>query len=144
MNNWIAVILAVIVLIIICFLVFDGYIRPGSKITKADLARLYGIEIKTFNKWISHYTDIPVEEWKKMRKIDWATYCKIEAVLGVPVLEPSYTKQALRDELKASYYTFTECCKKGADKLGIAYESIKKMDVFPPRVAGALIDHMAV
>lgn len=136
-----------IIIAIIFFVIFLGlyfFSKEGDNlkiITKQDLADYYGVVRKTLNKWITHFTTIDSEQFKKVRKITFLDYLIILEQLGI-VSENS--KPLTKKEIKNQCET-TDRVLRANIKLkfcGLSKETYKKMNIFPPKISTKIVEHM--
>ena len=142
-NNWI------IFLILVAFFAgvfswFKSLIpKPVKYYSKSDLAKLYGVDIKTINKWVATFCDqneLPYDSYKKKRKLLEDMYYYIIECLGQPSDEmPVRSKVEIittNEELCGNEYRAARnSIRLGHEISGISPEVYAMFNVFPPKIA---------
>jgi hypothetical protein len=110
------------------------------KISKENLAMLYGVSKKTLNKWLSIFAKEFQKIYGPLRKLGISHISSIIAHLGMPE-NRIFTKKYLRDECGLSNYKFNQ----EASVLG--YELIDpaemlRIDIFPPSIGRDILDKL--
>lgn len=107
------------------------------KFSKQDLANMYSVDKKTFNKWIPFCEDvttvIPNYAKRKMLNLGEAIYIIFH--LGDPSETTVMSKKDLIEVGEGTYKTLRGSVKKYPQKFGLTYEQFKKLKKFPPKIA---------
>lgn len=128
-------------LAILAFVVF--FAIPKIKLPKQKLVRRYGVDKKTFNKWLEHFCpDLisDLEAYKRKRTVSLPDYLRLIARLGNPKAHPILTKKEIVEKAEGSYYTLRGCVENYTQQYGLpsvkAYHTLKK---FPPNVSRQIL-----
>ena len=110
---------------------------PLPKFSKQDLANMYGVDKKTFNKWIPFCEDsttiLPNYAKRKLLNIGEVIYIVFH--LGDPSDSSVMTKKELIAAGEGTHKTLRGSVKKYPEKFGLTYEQFKQLKKFPPKIA---------
>ncbi|BDS11501.1 hypothetical protein [Aureispira anguillae] len=138
------ILLILILLVIFASASFWEALKLSPRIkTKQDLADYYGITRKTLNKWITHFTTINLEEFKKIRKITFSDLSQILNQLG-RVKENS--QPLSKKEIKKRCETSDRVLRENISEkyCGISLETYKQVNIFPPNISKKILSHIGV
>lgn len=105
---------------------------------KRALYRIYGIDPKTFGKWMALFCPdlIAPEHYARCRKLPPHLALAILLRLGFPSEEtPVLSKRQIIESAEGSYRTLRESIRRFPDRFGIAPAIFKNLHVFPPEIA---------
>lgn len=146
--NWgfIAVGLFIITLLSILFRkFFPKHLKPQTY-SKSDLVELYGVDIKTINKWVEVFCDpnkLSYTDYKRKRKLPKEMYIYIIECLGLPTQEtPVMSKFQIitnGDEMFGDEYRGA----RNSFKVKTRYDTVNSdvyatFNKFPPKIAQLL------
>lgn len=130
----------VFLLAILAIVIF--FAAPNIKLSKQKLVKRYGVDKKTFNKWLEHFCAdlIPdLEAYKRKRTVPLLDYISLCIRLGNPKKQPALTKKEIIGRAEGSYYSLRGCVENYTQQYGLpsveAYLALKK---FPPNVSRQL------
>jgi uncharacterized protein YxeA len=133
MKN-IVIIMICVLIVTICALFFT------RKENKEELAKHYRISKPTLQKWVKYFhCEIPLEQWKKQRKLTVYQSSLIKHKLGD---DPKMVlnKAQIADLSSASTKTVSSYVIENLEKIGLTKEAWNKCSVFPPAISQRIID----
>lgn len=128
-------IILVFVLLILIFLSFFS-----QKENKDELAKHYKISKPTLQKWVQYFPcEIPVNAWKKMRKLTKYQSSLIKHKWGD---DPKMVlnKGQIAEQASATPKTVAKYVMNNLEKIGLTQEAWDKCNVFPPEISQRIID----
>lgn len=137
--HWVFVAIGVVILLLI---VLGGLLT--TKIPKRKLVSVYGVDKKTFNKWLEHFCSdlVPdLEAYKRKRAVSILCYLRLTTRLGDPKKYPILSKKEIISMAEGTYYTLRGCVENYTQQYGLpsveAYLSLKK---FPPNISQKMLE----
>jgi len=129
-----------IAVLIIAFLLLSRYVRFAwhKPLEKQALHRLYGIDPKTFAKWIALFCPdlITPTQYARRRKLPPHLALAILLRLGFPDNDtPVQSKRQIIEAADGSYRSLRESIRRFPDRFGINAAIFKTLHVFPPEIA---------
>ncbi len=112
-------------------------------IHKGKLIEDYGVDYKTFMKWIYYFAPSlwTVEEYRKKKKLTLEEYVALGNLLGLPSKEyPVLSKKQIAETCNSDTQTLKECIELNPSLYGITIEAYQKLYKFPPRVTKDIIE----
>lgn len=116
-----------------------GHSLNRIRIPKKKLVDAYGVDKKTFNKWLKFFCAdlVPdMQAYYKKRTVTFWQYHALKKRLGNPLEYPALTKKDILEKGEGTYYTLRGCVERYNSKHGLfpseAYISLKK---FPPNIS---------
>jgi hypothetical protein len=144
-NNW----LFIFVLFIVTFLVAAYYkvVPQKSKTDKDVLFKQYGVNKRTFTKWIEYFCDpniLPIETYRNKRRLSESELAHIYESLGVPSEDtPVLSKGQIVALADGDYKSLRGGVFSHSDKYGISKEAYDALIVFPPRISQDILKQYA-
>jgi hypothetical protein len=144
-TNW----LIIFVILIITFLVtnFRKVVPKKSKTDKGVLFKEYGVNKRTFTKWIEYFCDpkiLPIETYRNKRRLSEFELAHIYESLGVPSEEtPVLSKGQIIALAEGDYKSLRGSVLSYSDKYGISKEVYDALKVFPPRISHNILAQYA-
>ncbi len=112
-------------------------------IPKKKLVDVYGVDKKTFNKWLQYFCAdlVPdMQAYYKRRTVPLVQYLAIMDRLGDPNQAAILTKKQIVEHGEGTYYSLRGCVEAYPSQFGLpsmgAYLSLKK---FPPKVSQQML-----
>ena len=118
---------------------------------KSDLVKLYGVDLKTINKWVATFCDqnrLPYDTYKKKRKLPEEMYNYIVECLGeptedMPVLSKFQIVTGGEDSSDNEYRGVRNSIRLDSDKIGVSPDVYAMFNVFPPKIAHLITKKVA-
>jgi len=136
--KWIILILAIFgAAYYLVFKIFGKFSFPKTKYSKQDLAKYYGVDKKTFNKWQVFWQNSYgiVDDYQKRKLLNIIEASFIMYKLGDPKDFPVMSKKEIIEVAEGTYKTLRGSVKKFPEHFGINYEDFARMQKFPPNIA---------
>ena len=117
--------------------IFGAFSFPNTKYSKQDLAKYYGVDKKTFNKWSVFWQNSYgiVDDYPKRKLLNIIEASFIMYKLGDPKDFPVMSKKEIIEVADGTYKTLRGSVKKFPEHFGISYEDFARMKKFPPTIA---------
>lgn len=125
----------------ILYYLLSKFISPlkllKTKYSKQDLAKHFGVDKKTFNKWSVFWKNSYgiLDDYPKRKLLNIVEASFIMYKLGDPDEFPVMTKKQIIEESEGSYKSLRGSIKKYPEHFGIAYEDFSRMNKFPPSIS---------
>lgn len=133
------IIIAGLFLLLLFYEVIDKVRLP-----KKLLVDLYGVDKKSFNKWVNHFCKdiIPdMDAYKRRRTVSLYEYILIVCHFGKPSHYPILTKKEIVEKGDGTYYSLRECIKRHPLFFGLpSYEAFRNMQKFPPKISKRIME----
>ena len=152
-NKWVGYLLiGVFIIWLIAYLKNLFSKTPTTKYyRKSDLVKLYGVDLKTINKWVATFCDqnrLPYDTYKKKRKLPEEMYNYIVECLGeptedMPVLSKFQIVTGGEDSSDNEYRGVRNSIRLDSDKIGISPDVYAMFNVFPPKIARLITKKVA-
>ena len=116
---------------------------PRTWYWKSELCRLYGVDKKTFNKWISVFCceSIDLEGYKRLRKIPQDLLRTMVRMLGEPNSEmAALRKNQIVNAAQSTYPVVRHFVQAFPDKCFLSIEDYDRLSVLPPLVARQILN----
>lgn len=129
---------ALLIGLLLCFHYLQIRIDWKKALEKRVLHRIYGIDPKTFGKWVVLFCPdlIAPECYARCRKLPPHLALAILLRLGLPCTEtPVLGKRQIIESAEGSYRTLRESIWRFPDRFGIDPAVFKTLHVFPPEIA---------
>ncbi len=133
--------------LVFSLLAFFGWLlfwrKRAEKIEKRDLIRPYGVDKKTFSKWVQIFCSDLIEpaKYKACRKLPVEIADAIQERLGTCTDEmPVLTKGIIIEKSDSSYRTLRENIQKFPEKFGLTPEAFASLDIFPPKISAHILE----
>jgi hypothetical protein len=110
---------------------------------KSELSQLYGVDKKTFNKWISVFCSesIDVEGYKRLRKIPQDLLRTMRRILGEPNSEmAALRKNQIVNAAQSTYPVVRHFVRVFPEKCALTIEDYDRLSVLPPLIASRILD----
>lgn len=129
-----------IAVLLIAFLLLSRYVRFAwhKPLEKRTLHRLYGIDPKTFAKWIALFCPdlITPTQYARRRKLPPHLALAILLRLGFPGSNtPVQSKRQIIESADGSYRSLRESIRRFPNRFRINAAIFKTLHVFPPEIA---------
>lgn len=141
-QNQLMVIWTFCVLFFICIL--KSWLNHNIPSTKTDFAKWYGVDKKTFNKWIKHFcTDLydDISVYQRKRKLSKDEAKAIIAILGRPQSYPILSKKEIVHVSQSNYRVLRQCVQQYSNHFGITPITYKVNQKFPPKISRKIMEH---
>ena len=152
-NKWVGYLLiGVFIIWLIAYLKNLFSKTPTTKYyRKSDLVKLYGVDLKTINKWVATFCDqniLPYDTYKRKRKLPEEMYNYIVECLGeptedMPVLSKFQIVTGGEDSSDNEYRGVRNSIRLDSDKIGISPDVYAMFNVFPPKIAHLITKKVA-
>lgn len=120
------------------------WIERNYPTTKSDFAKWYGVDKKTFNKWIKHfcneiYPDLKV--YQRKRILPKKEVKAIIDIIGTPQFYPILSKKEIIKYCDSSYGVLRRCVYAFPEGFGVTATSFKAVQKFPPKISRQIMVH---
>ena len=136
--KWLILILAIFgAVYYLFFKIFGSFSFPKTKYSKQELAKYYGVDKKTFNKWQVFWQNSYgiLADYPKRKLLNIIEASFIMYKLGDPKDFPVMSKKEIIELAEGSYKSLRGSVKKYPDYFGIKYEDFTRMKKFPPIIS---------
>ncbi len=137
-TNWFW---AIVAFLVILYLIVRSL--KNVRIPKKKLVEVYGVDKKTFNKWLQYFCAdlVPdMQAYYKRRTVPLVQYLAIVGRLGDPNQAAILTKKQIVEHGEGTYHALRGCVEAYPPQFGLpsleAYLSLKK---FPPKVSQQML-----
>jgi hypothetical protein len=116
---------------------------PRTWYWKSELCRIYGVDKKTFNKWILLFCGetINLEDYKRRRKIPQDLLCKLFQKLGGPNSGmEALRKNQIVNSAQSTYPVVRHFVYSFPEKCALTIEAYDRLSVLPPLVARQILN----
>lgn len=116
---------------------------PRAWYWKSELCRVYGVDKKTFNKWILLFCSeiINLEDYKRHRKISQDMLRKMVQKLGEPNSEmEALRKNQIVNAAQSTYPVVRHFVHAFPEKCSLTIEDYNRLSVLPPLVARQILN----
>lgn len=117
-----------------------------QKIPKKQLARYYGVDRATLNKWLRLFyfkSTKDFEAYLKKRKIDYVQYSQIKSILGDKSETCVMSKKEIVNSCNGSYRSLRESIQLYPNAFGISIKDFGTLSKFPPYIVKKIIAQYA-
>lgn len=127
------------IVFLVFIIVYLNYLfQEKTPNTKTGLAKWYGVDKKTFNKWIRYfcqsiYPDIKI--YQRKRKLPKVEVNAIINTLGSPKYYPILSKNKIIDISESNYRVLRASVNAYPEKFGLSKEAFKAIQKFPPKIS---------
>lgn len=115
----------------------------NTRLPKKELVNIYGVDKKTFNKWVKYFCQESIPDftaYKKRKTISPLEYFSISSTLGEPDEFPILTKKEIIEKAEGSYYSLQDCIKKYPERFRLTIESYTALGKFPPNIGKRILE----
>jgi hypothetical protein len=126
-------------------LLYHWWVEQYAKVYKGVLIVKYGVNKKTFAKWmrwIYYQDEEKFQDYTKKKKLPKYEIDNIIKFFGEPTLTmPVLTKgQIIKDE-EGTYESLRGTVQKYSDEIGLSIEAYDAIDIFPPLIAKRILEY---
>lgn len=129
----------------LCSWLYHWWVKRYEKVYKGVLIEKYGVNKKTFAKWmrwIYYQDEEKFQDYTKKKKLPKYEIDKIIAFFGEPTLTmPILTKGQIIKEQEGTYETLRGTVLKYSNKIGLSIEAYDALDIFPPLITKRILEH---
>lgn len=130
------------ILVVFSFLLNLFFKGRKSSVTKSDLSRQYGVDKKTFTKWVKIHLseEIDFGHFRKIRVVPFDMLAKIYLKFGFPSdASKAISKAEIIEKGEGSYRTLRQCVAAFPENCGVSVQQFSAFNVFPPRIGQAIM-----
>lgn len=145
-RNFIGWIVFFIIIIFGVFpLIYQWWVKRHTKVYKGILIEKYGVNKKTFAKWmrwIYFQDEVKFQDYTKKKKLPKFEIDKIVDFFGEPTpTMPILKKGQIIKDQDGTYETLRGTVLKYSNKIGLSIEAYDALDIFPPLIAKRILEH---
>jgi hypothetical protein len=133
--QWLLIFFVVVVLLLLA--------PPRTKLPKHALVGRYGVDKKTFNKWLEIFCSdlIPhIGDYKRRRTITLSEYRAVFSRLGNPAHYPVLTKKDIIERGEGTYYSLRDSVACFPGRFGLSIEAYISLSKFPPNISRQIVE----
>lgn len=139
-----------VISVVLVLLIFPALLTLfTSRIQKKKLVQMYGVNIRTFKKWLVYFTPdgkLFLSNFNRKRKLDIFEVCLVISSLGLPEAfkdlggHPSLSKKQIVNQGEGNYRTLRQSIIGHNEKWKIPIEAYNTLSVFPPATSAELLE----
>lgn len=111
-------------------------------ISKSIVYNLYGVNKRTFHKWIHYFTNLNLEVYKQKRMLSYNDFKELAQALGLPSEEtPVWSKAQIVKHCDSDKATLRACVLLAPYRYGLTRDAYCRLSVFPPKVVEGIVKY---